>query len=166
MSLNIAFAPAMPEPRAAEFGSACPSAPEGVHHVNRALVAAVLADVGRIHTAATVSVVRMTGELLLARFFGGDLDALSRIGRNHASLSALLEHEGLPIRATHLWYALTLLPHLRAIGETLSNKLPLSHHRVLVHIADPSVKRRLAEEGLTMTRKALKTPSRGGERAN
>lgn len=129
--------------------------PEGVNHVDHALVDAVLLDVQNIHVAAKVSVFRATGELLLNRFFGGDLDALARIGRNHASLAALLRDARLPVRGAHLWYALVILPHLREMGDELSEIVPMTHHRVLVHVDDLNVRRALAMRAVSMSREEL-----------
>lgn len=134
-----------------------PVAPPGVNEIDEQLVEAVVGRLNRLHAAVHLSLYRAFGEVLLDAFYQGDLDVFAQIGRNHASLNAVLEHEGLRPKGSQAWYALNLLPQLRMFGDELSEALPMSHHRILMHVRDEHAKLDLAKRAATgsLSKRAL-----------
>lgn len=125
------------------------------------LVTEVLQEVGRVHAEAAVALYRRIAEIILDRFFGGDLDAMQARARSHVSLKAMMQDPRLQIPASQLWYAVALLPQLRELGP-LASQLPMSHHRLLIHVHNAEVKRELAEKAVAegMSKRALESAVR------
>ena len=116
----------------------------GEAEVDDALVAGAVAEINRLHLQKTLETVRELGEYLLQTFFAGDIAAFEERGEKHASFRAVSAHGGLRVSHTTLWYAVKIIPHLRALPPAVAEALPLSHHRILVHVKDPSLKQELA----------------------
>lgn len=137
--------------------------------VDPELVSRVIGEVERLHAPRGVPAMRAIGTLLLERFYDGDVCLLVSLGRRHASLLALLGDDRLRISGTQLWYALHLLPHLRELGQPLADALPMSHHRLLIHVHNPEVKRELALRATSMSKRELEAAVRarkGGPKAS
>lgn len=117
----------------------------GAAELDQSLVDQAVADLNRLHAAKGLETARAMGEYVVARFFGGEIDAFETQGRSHVSFGALAAREDLQVSKSALWYAVRLLPQLRQLPEDLVVALPLSHHRLLLHVEDPAAKARLAE---------------------
>ncbi len=119
-----------------------------------ALVESVLAEVEVAYAAACVAVYQRVAEIVLERFFDGDLEAMTQRARHHASLAALLRDPRLRVPPGQMWYAIHLLPQLRQLGK-LAAELPMSHHRILLHVRNPEVKLQLAVRAQRLSKREL-----------
>lgn len=124
----------------------------GEAEIDRSLVETAVQEVNRLYVQKGLETARVVGEYLLTTFFGGDADAFEAREGAHASFRALADHEDLRVSHSFLWYAVRLLPQLRALPEPVAQALPLSHHRLLLHVKDEKAKHKLAvraaEKGL------------------
>ena len=124
-----------------------PSLP-GEGAVDRGLVETAVRDINRLYVQKGLETARGVGEYLLNTFFEGDTETFEAREGGHASFRALSEHEDLRVSHSFLWYAVRLLPQLRVLPERVASALPLSHHRLLLHVRDEKAKQKLAERAV------------------
>jgi hypothetical protein len=117
--------------------------------VDDALVGAAVQEINRLYVQKGLETAREIGECLVRTFFGGDAEVFDAREAGHASFRALADHEDLRVSHSFLWYAVRLLPQLRALPETVAVALPLSHHRLLLHVKDEGQRARLAERAVS-----------------
>jgi len=122
--------------------------PVSATEVDLDLVDRAVRDLNAIYTTKALETACEIGEYVIGRFFGGSLDKLSRYGDGHASFRALTKHPELRFSATYLWTAVAVVGQLRELPEGVGCRLPLSHHRLLMPLRDPSVKTVLARKAL------------------
>jgi len=142
-------AAAAPAPPAAEL--VLPPVAEalpGAAALDRPLVDRAVHDLNRIHAAKGLETAREMGEYIVSTFFGGDAAAFDAHGRSHISFGALAQRDDLQVSKSAIWYAVKLLPQLRQLPQTVAQALPMSHHRLLVHVDDPKAKVKLAEKAV------------------
>lgn len=120
----------------------------GENEVDEALVESAACTINRIHTARGLATARAIGEYLLETFFGSDIEAFDAREKKHASFQALARRPDLCISASNLWYCVAVLEQLRQLPEDIGAALPVSHHRLLVHVRDPQAKVHLAREAV------------------
>ena len=118
----------------------------GEGEIEPRLLSAALAEVNRIYTSKGLETARAIGEYLLAHFFGGSLVAFQSRGKRHATFAALVDAVGLRFSPSYLWYSLELLEQLRVLPEELASALPMSHHRILMHVENPEARTQLARD--------------------
>lgn len=123
--------------------------------VDQTVVDVTIAELRVLHLTAAVALARACAELLVRRVFDGDVDRALRVGRRDPNLAAVLADARLPMPPTRLWYALHLLPQLQLFGRELSDALPMSHHRLLIHVRDESARVHLAHEGCHLSKREL-----------
>lgn len=113
--------------------------------VDDQLVQATVARLNLIYVSKGLETARLVGEALLASFFDDQLEVFEQRAPSHLSFRALAEHAQLRVSHSFLWYSVRLLPQLRALPEELATALPLSHHRLLLHVKDTQEKTELAQ---------------------
>lgn len=138
----------MPKSTKPESDTALATLLPGEGEVDRSLVEAAVQEVNRLYVQKGLETARVVGEYLLTTFFGGDADAFEAREGAHASFRALADHEDLRVSHSFLWYAVRLLPQLRMLPEPVAQALPLSHHRLLLHVKDDKTKQKLAERAV------------------
>lgn len=116
----------------------------GVQDVDEPLVKRAVSELNRIYVGKGLEMARMVGEYVLKHFFAGNSRAFDQNARGHASFRALAARDDLEISASALWYSVRILPQLRKLPNNIASALPLSHHRLLVHIKDDQKRLRLA----------------------
>jgi hypothetical protein len=120
----------------------------GAAALDRRLVDQAVHDLNRIHAAKGLETAREMGEYIVSTFFGGDAGAFDAHGRGHISFGALAQRDDLQVSKSAIWYAVKLLPQLRQLPPTVAQALPMSHHRLLLHVDDPKAKAKLAEKAV------------------
>ena len=131
---------------------------KGEADVDEHLVASAVSELNRIYVSKGLEMARLTGEYVLKYFFAGNSRAFEARARAHASFRALAARPDLEISASGLWYSVKILPQLRELPTNIATALPLSHHRLLVHIKDDKKKLRLATKAARqkMSKRELK----------
>ncbi|MBT9555523.1 MAG: hypothetical protein IV100_05805 [Myxococcales bacterium] len=115
---------------------------------DQALVDRAVHDLNALYVEASLEVTRVVGQYVADNFFGGEVAKVEEKGKRSASFAALAEREDLKFSKSFLWYAVRLLPQLAALPGDVATKLPMSHHRLLLHVNDDKVKERLARKAV------------------
>ena len=118
----------------------------GEIEADEALIAATIAEINTAWTTGQVTSASQVGELVVNAFFGGDAANARLRGKRHVSFKALAEHESLKMSATTLWYCVKMFEQLPLLGEAVASQLTMAHHKLLLHVADIDLRRRLASE--------------------
>ena len=113
-----------------------------------ALVESTLAAINAIWRQGGVETARQIGELVVQRFFDGNLAFAHSRKRAHASYQALADHPSLAIAASNLWYCVAVFEHYGVLPVAVAGALTVGHHRLLAHVADPEQKSRLAAQAV------------------
>ena len=127
------------------------SAPEiikalpGEDAVDEALVAHAVQQVNAIHRAKGLETARDVGTYLLKTFFSDDPAAFVAKGKKHASFRALADRDELAMSQSFLWYSVAVLDQLKQLPADIGAALPMSHHRLLLPVKDPTAKLELAK---------------------
>ena len=117
----------------------------GEKAVDSVLVQSAVQRINEIHRNKGIETARAIGEYLLDAFFDGDVTAFRSKGKKHASLRALAVRDDVAVSYTVIWYSIAVLEVLRQLPADIGAALPLSHHRLLVHVKDEDLRRELAE---------------------
>ena len=131
-----------------------------------ALVDAVAVMVRNAYVAGGLTTLLAIGRIVLDAMFDGDIDRFKAIGtgKRHASYFALSKRDDIGISASSLWYAVALHDNVRLLGQDDAQRIPTSHHRVLVHVRDVETRKDLARrtiaENLTVKKLAALVPPR------
>lgn len=113
--------------------------------LDEALVKRCVIAIRALYGQGGLAASRQIGELLLRSFFAGSSVAFERTRRYHVSYRALLSSPELPASNSFLWYSIRLIEHLKALPDEFAEILPLSHHRLLMHIHQPEVRIQMAQ---------------------
>lgn len=116
----------------------------GEREVDSELVQQCVAAIRTLYGQGGLEASRQIGDLLLQTFFRGDPDVFERTRRYHASYRAMLSSPELPASNSFIWYSIRLIDHLRLLPDELAAALPLSHHRLLMHIHQPEIRIQMA----------------------
>ncbi len=108
------------------------------------LVDSVAANVRRTYTAGGLMTLLAVGRVVLDSLYGGSYDNFAAVGRTHASFRALAARRDIGISASSLWYAVALHENVLLLGQDDAQRIPLSQHRMLVHVRDPAARVELA----------------------
>ncbi len=108
------------------------------------LVDSVAANVRRTYTAGGLMTLLAVGKVVLDALYGGSYDKFAAVGRAHASFRALAARRDIGISASSLWYAVALHENVLLLGRDDAQRIPLSQHRMLVHVRDPAARVELA----------------------
>jgi hypothetical protein len=117
----------------------------GEREVDEALLKRCVMAIRALYGQGGLEASRQIGELLLRTFFAGDSEHFERPRRFHATYRALLSSSDLPASNSFLWYSIRLIEHLELLPDEIADVLPLSHHRLLMHIHDPDVRIQMAQ---------------------
>jgi hypothetical protein len=85
---------------------------------------------------------------VLHRLFKGDSGLLASRSRNHETFKALQNDSSLPISKSSLWYALAVRHQYHELPDSLSERLSLAQHKVLLRVKSVSMKVDLARRAL------------------
>jgi len=137
----------------------------GALQVDEGLVMQVLVTINQEGRSPGLQAARTVGVQILDAFFAGSLECFLQSSRQHASYRRLLTHPELTLSASFLWYAVRLDEHLLLLQEGLAKKLPLSHHRLLMHIRDTTLRRQMAMHAVSenWSRRQLSNALRVGQ---
>jgi hypothetical protein len=116
----------------------------GEREVDSKLVQQCVLAVRALYGQGGVEASRQIGELLLQTFFEGDPELFERTRRYHASYRSMLSSPELPASNSFLWYSIRLIDHLKLLPDEIAEALPLSHHRLLMHIHQPEIRIQMA----------------------
>jgi hypothetical protein len=116
--------------------------------VDDSLVEEAVREVNRIYTGKGLETAREIGRYLLKNFFVDDFGVFESGAKEHSSFRALADRDDLRVSASFLWYAVKLQPQLQLLGDEIAEALPLSHHRLLLHVPDDKAKVRLAKRAV------------------
>ncbi len=131
--------------------------------VDDALVAAAVAEINTAWATGHLAAALHVGDLIVERFFDGSAQNAHSRSRTHASFKALEKHPGLRMKATDLWYAISIFEQYPSLEAAVADALSVGHHRQLVHVSDVERRREYArqavENGLTVAelRRAIQT---------
>lgn len=139
----------MPRKPKSESETALAPTLRGAGAVDAALVDEAVRQVNRLYAAKGVETARVIGEYLVGAFFGGDPGSFTAREKGHASFRALEARDDLGPSYTFLWYSVRFLPQLRALPADVADALPMSHHRLLIHVKDEDQKAKLAQKAVT-----------------
>ena len=108
------------------------------------LVDAVATEVRRTYTAGGLATLLTVGKVVLDALYRGSYDNFAAVGRTHASFRALAARRDIGISASSLWYAVALHENVLLLGQDDAQRIPLSQHRMLVHVRDTEQRKQLA----------------------
>ena len=117
----------------------------GERVLDTAMVQRCVMAIRALYSQGGLEASRQIGELLLGTFFGGSSERFERTRRFHVSYRALLSSPDLPTSNSFLWYSIRLIEHLEVLPEEIAGVLPLSHHRLLMHIHQPEIRIQMAQ---------------------
>lgn len=117
----------------------------GEREVDEALLGRCVMAIRALYGQGGLAASRQIGELLLNTFFDGDSGAFERTRRHHVTYRALLSSPDLPTSNSFLWYSVRLIDHLELLPDGIADVLPLSHHRLLMHIHQPEIRIQMAQ---------------------
>jgi hypothetical protein len=139
----------------------------GEYDVDNALLDRTVQDLNHLYTAKGLETARDLGEYVLREYFGDDYHAFKKRNKKHVSFQQLAKRDDLQPSASFLWYAVNIVPQLRMLPETIASALPLSHHRLLLHVQDEERRVKLAEEAVEkgLSRRALEEKIRRTKKA-
>lgn len=120
----------------------------GEHTVDSQLVEATVERINRIYATKGLETARSIGEALLSTFFDGEQEVFEQRAASHHSFRAVAEHDQLRVSHSFLWYSVRLVPQLQALPHDIAHALPLSHHRLLLHVKDEDAKAQLAHRAV------------------
>lgn len=110
-------------------------------------------EINQLVASKGLEVACALGRLLLRRFFAGDITQFRGRERGHVTFRALGRRDDLCVSFTTLWYAVAIVEQLPSLPAEIARLLPVTHHRLLLSVADPALKvqlaRRAAEERLS-----------------
>jgi hypothetical protein len=121
----------------------------GEHSVDENLLDEVVPQINALYVQRGLQLAEAMGELLLARFFDGDLDVFRTRGRKHQSLRALAQRSDLHVSHAQLWNCLAVLEQLRELPPELGQALSMHHHKALLPVRDEATKHALAEKAVS-----------------
>lgn len=139
----------MPKKPKSEPQTALAPSLRGEGAIDEPLVDEAVRQVNRLYAAKGVETARVIGEYLVGAFFGGDPGSFTAREKGHASFRALEARDDLGPSYTFLWYSVRFLPQLRALPADVADALPMSHHRLLIHVKDEDQKAKLAQQAVT-----------------
>ena len=121
------------------------------------LVVKVAQKVRAAYVKGVIETLLAVGKIVLDDMFDGSIDKFKASEKKHPSfraLAALATNGKAGISASNLWYAMALHDNVKVLGKEMTNRIPTSQQRVLVHIKDPKVRidlaKRTIDEGLTV----------------
>jgi hypothetical protein len=120
----------------------------GEDHVDEDLLDEVIPQINTLHIHRGLQMAVALGELLLGRFFEGDLDAYRTRGKSHQSLRALAHRADLEMSYAQLWSCLAVVEQLEVLPTQIGQALSMHHHKVLLPVRDPAAKQALAERAI------------------
>lgn len=116
----------------------------GEEQADEELIARAVEDLNRIHRESALQLALQMGEYLLATFFAGDLSRFHQRSGSHVSFRRLAASNDLQFSPSFLYTSVAIVEQLEQLPPTLAEQLPLSHHRLLLPVKDPSLKSKLA----------------------
>ncbi len=117
----------------------------GEREVDETLLGRCVMAIRALYGQGGLAASRQIGELLLNTFFAGDSESFERTRRYHVTYRALLSSPDLPTSNSFLWYSIRLIDHLELLPDGIAEVLPLSHHRLLMHIHQPEIRIQMAQ---------------------
>lgn len=120
----------------------------GELEVDEDLLDTVIPEINALYVRQGLQMVEAIGELLLDRLFDGDLEAFHTRGSRHQSLRALAQRSDLQLSYSQIWNCLAVLGQLRVLPRELGRALSMHHHKALLPVKDPDIKRSLAEKAV------------------
>jgi len=99
------------------------------------LVDATALDISRLHRAHGLEFACAVGQLVVDRFYGGDMDAMRRRRRGCPSLRRLAEHPALPMSASSLYRAIAIFGVVERVESSARwSHLGPSHVRAVLSL--------------------------------
>ncbi len=95
----------------------------------------VVAELNRICKAATFQFATAVGSLIIARFYGGNLDAWRTRGIKDCSLRKLARHPHLPMSAVALYRSIAIYEMCERLGISRCRHLSTSHLRTVLPLS-------------------------------
>lgn len=120
----------------------------GEGSVDAELLDKAVAVINRIYVSKGLETARAIGNYVVEAFFGGDLESFGQRQKKHVTFRALAEREDLHVAYNTIWYSVAVLDQLRLLPEDVAEALPLSHHKLLLPVADADVKAKLAAKAV------------------
>lgn len=120
----------------------------GERKLDKRLIDEIIEDVKLEYLARVLEFHHQLGRRILDDFFDGDLAAFGDRGKKHVSYNKLTERleQELGLKRTAVWYAVRLVEQFQVLPDVLASSLPMSHHRLLLHVPDGTLRLRLAEK--------------------
>jgi len=132
----------------AEVSAELISSLPGEGSVDEDLLDAAVAEINRIYVSKGLETARAIGNYVVEAFFGGDLESFDPRQKKHMTFRALAEREDLHVAYNTIWYSVAVLDQLRLLPEDIAEALPLSHHKLLLPVADAKMKADLAAKAV------------------
>ena len=126
----------------------------GMDVVDQTQLTRVIKELNTLYAAKSVETSCTVGEYILGEFFGGNLDNFNQWGGKHKTFGKLIElaqdreNSPLHISASGLWYSVRILEQVSLLPENVAKALPVTHHRMLVPVKDPTLKKELAQRAI------------------
>src|SRR5262245_13808480 len=112
------------------------------------LVRLVISEIHELKHQAKLRFALSVGEVVVRRFFAGDLQKMRRRGPKDAAICRLADHPDLPISASSLYVALQIYELVQRVGELDPDRiLHLTHYRAVL-TAPSEVQPRLLQQAV------------------
>jgi hypothetical protein len=116
--------------------------------VNKELVDAAVHKLNRLSTVLGLELMLKMGDYLLKHFYGDEPENVMKKGQNHMSFRALAEREDLLVSHATLWYAVRISCQYEFLPPDVADRLPVSHHKLLLPVRDQKTKKELAKKAV------------------
>ena len=104
-----------------------------------------VADLNRIYTTQGMETIRIVGEYVLERFFGGDPAVFRDRSKKHLTFRQLAGRDDLQMSYSFVWKSVAVVHQLRVLPQDVAQALSMSHHIALLPVKDAGEKVRLAQ---------------------
>jgi hypothetical protein len=104
----------------------------GEHLTDPDLVGRAIEDLNRIHLDCALDYCLRIGDYILDSFFDGEIGQFDRRAKRHRTFRSLAESGKLTFSTSYLWTSVAVACQYRELPPRVAQKLPLSHHRLLL----------------------------------
>lgn len=134
----------------------------------RSALDALVQQLNEVQQEAVLQTAYSIGKLVLEAVFDGDVGRFRQKQASNLTWRALTEHPDLEVNHSALWYSVALHENFALLGEDIGRALSLRHHRLLAHVSDTEVRRKLAQRTLSeeLTTRALETAIKEAKATN
>lgn len=130
---------------------------QAVNFVSADVIDRVVIKIRAIDRTSTLALAIDIGHTVVHELYGGDVQVLRKLGRNHAGYRMLVEHPGLSIGKSKLWRSVRVYELTSRMRWVVSSSLTVAHITAVLGLSPEEQEKRLrmaADEGWSSRRLA------------